>query len=121
MATRSETITYRTDDLDGTEESGVVKVENVRFAIDGKEYEIDLRAKNANDLRRALAKFVKAARPVKGTSTGKASSGRSGGSSIDYSPGTREGFVEWAQSRRPKIDTRRRPKLADVERYKESW
>jgi hypothetical protein len=120
MATHTETITYRTDDLDGTEESGSVKLENVRFAIDGTEYEIDLRAKNANDLRKALAKFVKAARPVKGD-TGKTSSGRRrGGIGIDYSPGTREGFVEWAQSRRPKIDTRRRPKMADVERYKAS-
>src|SRR5207245_10142046 len=100
MATRTETLTYRTDDLEGTDETGTVKLEAVRFAIDGNEYEIDLRAKNANDLRKALAKFVKAARPVKGT-TRKTSSGRRGGTTIDYSPGTREGFVQWAQSRRP--------------------
>jgi hypothetical protein len=42
-----------TDDLDGTEiPSG--KGETITFSLDGKSYEIDLTAKNASVLRKAL-------------------------------------------------------------------
>ncbi|GAY08567.1 Lsr2 family protein [Pseudonocardia sp. N23] len=46
-----------TDDLDGSEASG-----NVEFALDGREYEIDLSDDNAQKLRDMLAPFVAAAR-----------------------------------------------------------
>src|SRR4051812_12572105 len=48
------------DDLDGTEGASTVK-----FGLDGKSYEIDLSEKNEKAFRKALAKFVEAAAPVK--------------------------------------------------------
>jgi nucleoid-associated protein Lsr2 len=45
------------DDLDGSAAEGTV-----RFGLDGTEYEIDLNAKHAQELRDALARYVEAAR-----------------------------------------------------------
>ena len=45
------------DDLDGGEAEGTV-----RFGLDGTDYEIDLSAKNAAALRKALARYVDSAR-----------------------------------------------------------
>jgi hypothetical protein len=47
------------DDLDGSDAEGTV-----RFALDGAEYEIDLNAGHAKELRDALARYVGAARRV---------------------------------------------------------
>jgi hypothetical protein len=52
------------DDLDG-KEIPAGKGETVLFALDGTSYEIDLLAKNAAALRKTLAAYVAAARPVK--------------------------------------------------------
>ena len=49
------------DDFDGGEAA-----ETVTFALDGAEYEIDLSAKNAADLRDALAPWVSHARKTGG-------------------------------------------------------
>jgi len=49
------------DDIDGSEAEGTV-----RFALDGAEYEIDLNAKNAEALRKALSRYVEAARRSSG-------------------------------------------------------
>jgi Lsr2 len=59
------------DDIDGSEAEGTV-----RFALDGAEYEIDLNAKHADALRKALAKYVDAARRSSGTARRPARSGR---------------------------------------------
>jgi hypothetical protein len=45
------------DDLDGSAAEGTV-----RFGLDGTEYEIDLNARHAHELRDALARYVGAAR-----------------------------------------------------------
>lgn len=50
------------DDIDGSEAEGTV-----RFALDGAEYEIDLNAKNAEALRKALSRYVEAARRSSGS------------------------------------------------------
>jgi len=47
------------DDLDGSDAEGTV-----RFGLDGTEYEIDLNAGHARQLRDALARYVGAARKV---------------------------------------------------------
>jgi hypothetical protein len=53
-----------TDDLSGTEiRPG--KGETVTFSLDGKSYEIDLTAKNASLLRKALRPYIEAGRPIK--------------------------------------------------------
>ncbi len=54
-----QVITKSIDDLDGSEASG-----SVEFALDGREYEIDLSDDNAAKLREALAPFVAAGRPA---------------------------------------------------------
>lgn len=48
-----------TDDIDGSEAE-----ETVQFALDGVSYEIDLSAKNAEKLRRAVSPFADSARRV---------------------------------------------------------
>jgi hypothetical protein len=47
------------DDLDGSAAEGTVQ-----FGLDGTDYEIDLNAKHAQALRKALARYVGAARKV---------------------------------------------------------
>ena len=49
------------DDLDGSAAEGTV-----RFGLDGTEYEIDLNAGHAHQLRDTLARYVKAARRAGG-------------------------------------------------------
>jgi hypothetical protein len=64
------------DDLDGTVASGTTS-----FALDGKDYEIDLSDSNADKLRSALAPFIAPARRAggsrRGSSPGRSSTGRS--------------------------------------------
>ena len=43
------------------------KGETVAFGLDGRSYEIDLTAKNARMLRKALRPYVEAGRPVTGS------------------------------------------------------
>jgi hypothetical protein len=58
------------DDIDGTPAE-----ETVSFALDGKDYEIDLNAKNAGKLRDALAPYVGHARRAAGRRRGRSSAG----------------------------------------------
>ena len=58
------------DDLDGSEAEGTV-----RFGLDGAEYEIDLNAEHARELRDALARYVGAARRVGGSARRPAAPG----------------------------------------------
>lgn len=66
------------DDIDHTDAE-----ETVTFGLDGKEYAIDLNAKNASALRDALAPYVGHARPVSGgsrrRSTGSSTKSAAGG------------------------------------------
>jgi hypothetical protein len=59
------------DDLDGSEAEGTV-----RFGLDGTDYEIDLNAKNAQQLRDALARYMAAGRRVRASTRQTARSGR---------------------------------------------
>jgi len=58
------------DDLDGSK-----AVETVTFGVDGVGYQIDLNAKNAKALRKALAEFVAGARTPKSAAAPSASRG----------------------------------------------
>ena len=60
MAQKVQTLLI--DDLDGGEANGTV-----RFGIDGADYEIDLSAKHAEALRKALAPYLGAARRAPGS------------------------------------------------------
>ena len=71
MAQKMQTLFI--DDLDGSEAEGTV-----RFGLDGAEYEIDLNAEHAQELRDALARYVGAARRVGGSARRPARSGGRG-------------------------------------------
>jgi hypothetical protein len=87
------TIVYLTDDLDGSDAE-----ETIRFALDGKPYEIDLNKKNAAALRRAIKPYVEA-----GRSAGRQSvrgAGRSAGSPTLFSQldsTEKDRFRKWAK------------------------
>ena len=53
--------TFYVDDLDGSDAEGTV-----RFGLDGAQYEIDLNAVHASELRGALAPYLEAGRKVPG-------------------------------------------------------
>ena len=59
------------DDIDASAAEGTV-----RFGLDGTEYEIDLNAEHAQQLRNTLAAYVRAARPIGGSSRRAARGGR---------------------------------------------
>jgi len=63
--------TFFIDDLDGSEADGTV-----RFGLDGTDYEIDLNAEHAQELRDALARYVSAARRAGNGSRRPARTGR---------------------------------------------
>jgi len=60
------------DDIDGSDAE-----ETVSFALDGRDYEIDLNSKNAGKLRDALAPYVGHARRAGSRKRGRAGSGPS--------------------------------------------
>ena len=59
------------DDLDGSQAEGTV-----RFGLDGTDYEIDLNAEHAQQLRDALARYVGAARRISGSTRQPSRTGR---------------------------------------------
>ncbi len=68
MAQKIQTLLI--DDLDGSAAEGTV-----RFGLDGAEYEIDLNARHAQELRDALARYAGAARRVGGAGRRSARAG----------------------------------------------
>ena len=69
MAQKVQTIFI--DDLDGSQADGTV-----RFGLDGTEYEIDLNAEHAQQLRDVLASYVSAARRTGGSAGRPSRNGR---------------------------------------------
>jgi hypothetical protein len=63
--------TFVIDDLDGSEAESTV-----HFGLDGTEYEIDLNAAHAEELRNIFAPYTEAARKVTGATSWPARSGR---------------------------------------------
>ena len=78
------------DDLDGSAAEGTV-----RFGLDGAEYEIDLNARHAQELRDALARYAGAARRVGGAGQQPARGARRGSASGLNTTEVRE----WARPR----------------------
>ena len=62
------------DDLSGEDAQ-----ETVRFALDGVDYEIDLSAGNAAELREAMERFVSGGRRVRGASRSRRARGGASG------------------------------------------
>jgi hypothetical protein len=97
------------DDLDGSAADGTV-----RFALDGTEYEIDLNAGHAQELRDALARYVRAARRTGGGSRQPVRSGRRGSASgLDTTE-----VREWAKAQGIEVKDRGRVPAELVVKFK---
>ena len=99
------------DDLDGSDAEG-----NVRFGLDGTEYEIDLSAQHAQELRDALARYVGAARRSGGGARRPARSGRRGPVSGLNSTEVRE----WAKAQGMEVKDRGRVPAELVVKFKDA-
>ena len=97
------------DDIDGTEAEGTV-----RFALDGAEYEIDLNAKHAAALRKALARYIDAGRRSTGAARRPARSGRRASASGVNTTEVRE----WAKAQGIEVKDRGRVPAELVVRFK---
>ena len=84
MAQKIQTLLI--DDLDGSAAEGTV-----RFGLDGAEYEVDLNARHAQELRDALARYVGAARRAGGTARRPARGAPRTGERAEHNRGTRVG------------------------------
>jgi hypothetical protein len=83
-------VTELTDDTDGKRAD-----ETVTFALDGREYEIDLSSKNAAALRKALDVYVRSGRRIGGRRP-RSSGGASSSSSRSKSDVDTKAVREWA-------------------------
>ncbi len=108
------TRTYRVDDLDGSEED----VSTIHFALDKKDYEIDLSAANAERLREKLAKFLDVASPVKAPKT-KTSTAKHRTKSAPAPSGRdqSQAIRDWARSQNIEVSSRGRIKSDIVAQF----
>lgn len=96
------------DDLDGSEAEGTV-----RFALDGADYEIDLNAKHADELRKTLARYIEAARRGSGAARRPARSGRRAASGLNTTE-----VREWAKAQGIEVKDRGRVPAELVVKFK---
>ncbi|MFE9442481.1 Lsr2 family protein [Streptomyces sp. NPDC006602] len=99
------------DDLDGGEAD-----ETVTFGLDGKTYEIDLKGKSADKLRKFLETYVQAGRKV----SGKASAGtrsRAAKAAPSVAEPSAEVYRKWAASNGYKVSNRGRVPASVKEAY----
>jgi hypothetical protein len=110
------TVVELIDDLDGKPISPG-QGETVTFGLEGKEYEIDLSARNAAKLRDALAQYVSAARKVGGGSSRRGR--RSSASTTRVRPDKEQtrAIRDWAQSQGYEISARGRIPANILEAY----
>jgi Lsr2 len=107
MAQKVQTLLI--DDLDGGEAESTV-----RFGLDGTEYEIDLSAKNAEALRKALARYVEAGRRRPGSPQQRP--GRSGRRASANDVNT-TAVREWAKSHGIEVKDRGRVPADVIAKY----
>jgi len=99
------------DDIDGSAAEGTV-----RFGLDGTEYEIDLNAEHAQQLRDALSRYVSAARRAGGNALRPSRSGRRAQSA---GPNTTE-VREWAKAQGIDVKDRGRVPAELIVKFKEA-
>ena len=108
-------ITQLVDDLDGT----VLEPGNgttLRFALEGRQYEIDLSDANAEKLRTAFAPFIAAGRPIAGGTARATGSRRSSRSNS----GELAAIRSWAQGQGYSVGDRGRISAEVREAYERS-
>jgi hypothetical protein len=92
-------LTFFTDDIDGSPADG-----SVQFGLDGTDYEIDLNAAHAEELRTLLEPYADAAREVTGVTWWAAARGRRLAASGHSTPEVRA----WARAHGIEVKTRGR-------------
>ncbi|WP_136588154.1 MULTISPECIES: histone-like nucleoid-structuring protein Lsr2 [Actinomycetes] len=109
MATKH--VTHLVDDLDGSVlEGGEGK--QVTFSLEGRSYEIDLSADNADKLYKAFAPYIAAARPVSSLGAGRARRSSPRKSSVEL------GAVrEWARANGHTVSDRGRVPGSIIDAY----
>jgi hypothetical protein len=117
VASIEEVTVTLVDDIDGTQAA-----ETVKFAIDGKSYEIDLSKTNATKMRRALQPYVEHSRGARRT---RKSSRRGSAAREAAAKNGKQDFIAsdvraWAKSRRIKVSPRGRIPGEVVERWRAS-
>jgi hypothetical protein len=116
-------LTLLQDDVDGSKAS-----ETITFGLDGVTYQIDLNARHAAKLRKSLAPFVAAGRPVGGKP--RRGGGKGGASSRDRRPTPRMSATEtpvdpsavraWAAAHQIKVSPRGRIPATVVAQFREA-
>lgn len=101
-----KTVVTLEDDLDGSEAS-----ETLNFSVDGTEYEIDLNAEHASELRSALSPYANAARKLSG------GRGRPGGRKSPTAGIDSKAVRLWAIDNGLQVNTRGRIQADIVEKY----
>jgi hypothetical protein len=105
----SRTIVELTDDIDGKPAA-----ETVKFALDGREYAIDLSEKNAKALRKTLEPWTASARRVSGRRTSRATAAR-------VETGVDTAAVRaWAASNGIELSTRGRLPKDVIQQYRDA-
>jgi hypothetical protein len=114
MARIEEVTVSLIDDFDGTEAA-----ETVKFALDGKNFEIDLSKSNANEFRRTLKPYVERARGARRITTVRNGKRRPAGGSRPRSEGyDRTEVRAWAKANRIKVAPRGRISNDVVEKWR---
>jgi len=104
------------DDFDGTEAA-----ETVKFALDGKNYEIDLSKPNASELRRTLRPYIDRSRTARRTSTSRRTTAPGRRGPARRSEGyDRTEVREWAKKNRIKVAPRGRISNEVVDRWRQA-
>jgi hypothetical protein len=105
------------DDFDGSEAS-----ETVKFALDGKTYEIDLSKTNANELRRTLRPYIDRSRTARrAPASRRAGKGGSARGTTRRSEGyDRTEVRAWAKANRVKVAPRGRISNDVVEKWRKA-
>lgn len=98
------------DDLDGGPAD-----ENVKFGLDGANYEIDLSAENAAELRSSLEKFVAAARKASGGRAARTKTTPPAGRSHDSAQ-----IRQWARENGYSVNSRGRIQAEIQEAYQKA-
>jgi hypothetical protein len=108
------TVIRLVDDLDDTEIVDGAG-ETVNFALDGRQYEIDLTNKHADDLRAALDRYVRAARTVGGRQRRARATGAKAAAAVDYSP---QAVRAWAKVNKVNVSPRGRIPQSVVDQFR---
>jgi hypothetical protein len=104
------------DDLDGSE-----AIETIRFGLDGANYDIDLSAANAQEMRDAMRPFVEHARRVARSQSARSNGSRSGAAPSVSASQHRSDLAaarEWLRSHGETVSDKGRIAAAQLEKYR---